>query len=151
MLVDRTVNRTLFSSIALNTLVFIKQRTVTDGLDLDGLGDPLLLFGQHRLAADFGLEQGVHQGGLAQPTLTCTGTEGISSRTEIETSAPSKALSETGWRLHSTGSRDNNAEVHLGVYMYPYAHIHAINHTQPSRLTHTHRHTHLCTSSVLST
>lgn len=36
--------------------------TVTDGLDLDGLGDPLLGGGHHRLPADLRLEQGVHQG-----------------------------------------------------------------------------------------
>lgn len=43
---------------------------MTDGLDIDGFGDPLLRVGLDRLAAHLGLEQGVHQRGLAKTTLT---------------------------------------------------------------------------------
>lgn len=43
--------------------------TVTDGLDLDGLGDPLLWVGQDRFTAHLGFEQGIHQGGLPQAAL----------------------------------------------------------------------------------
>lgn len=45
--------------------------TVTDGLDLNGLGDPLLRADLRRLAAHLGLEQRVHQSGLAQAALPC--------------------------------------------------------------------------------
>lgn len=44
--------------------------TVTDGLDLNGLGDPLLWVGLNRFAADFGFEQGVHERGLPQAALS---------------------------------------------------------------------------------
>ena len=43
---------------------------MTDGLDLDGLGDPLLRVGLHGLAAHLGLEQRVHQRGFPQAALT---------------------------------------------------------------------------------
>ena len=46
--------------------------TVTDGLDLDGLGDPFLWVRQDRLAANLGLEQGVDQGGFTQTALPCS-------------------------------------------------------------------------------
>lgn len=46
-----------------------QQLTVADGLDLDGFGDPLLRVGLCRLPAHLGLEQGVHQCGLAKTAL----------------------------------------------------------------------------------
>lgn len=46
------------------------RHTVTDGLDLDCLGDPLLHIGLHRLTAHLGFEQRVHQSGLSQAALT---------------------------------------------------------------------------------
>lgn len=47
-----------------------QRLTVTDGLDVDGFGDPLLRVGLYRLTAHLGLEQGVHQRGLPKTTLT---------------------------------------------------------------------------------
>lgn len=47
-----------------------RMLTVTDGLDVDGFGDPLLRVGLYRLTAHLGLEQGVHQRGLPKTTLT---------------------------------------------------------------------------------
>lgn len=44
---------------------------MTDWLYFDCFGDLLLGRGQHRLTADFRLEQRVHQSRLSQPTLTC--------------------------------------------------------------------------------
>lgn len=49
--------------------------TVTDGLDLDSLGDPLLSCGLHGFAAHLGLEESVHEGGFPQTTLPCTENE----------------------------------------------------------------------------
>lgn len=46
------------------------EPTVTDGLDLHRLGDPLLRVGLHRLiTAHLGFKQRVHQGGLPQAAL----------------------------------------------------------------------------------
>lgn len=47
-----------------------RMLTVTDGLDVDGFGDPLLRVGLYRLPAHLGLEQGVHQRGLPKTTLS---------------------------------------------------------------------------------
>lgn len=58
--------------------------TVTDGLDLYGLGDPLLRVGQHRLTAHLGFEQGVHQSGLPQAALPWTGKD-THTHTQLET------------------------------------------------------------------
>lgn len=44
--------------------------TVTDGLDLDCLGDPLFWIGLRRLTANFGFEESVHQSGLPQAALS---------------------------------------------------------------------------------
>lgn len=44
---------------------------MTDGLYFDCFGDLLLGCSQHRLTADFRLEQRVHQSGLSQATLSC--------------------------------------------------------------------------------
>lgn len=45
--------------------------TMTDGLYFDCFGDLLLGHGQHRLTADFRLEQRVHKSRLSKATLSC--------------------------------------------------------------------------------